>query len=652
MEEAQHGGIAPGANLTLGAGIAAGAASREKADAFLDEQIALARKQSALADLQIEDLKREDRLRHWSLRVRHVSDVMKLGFELAVAFIVIAVAIGLGLEIWAAARADGLVIDAFNVPPALADKGLTGQVVASKLLDRLTVMQNQTQSSRAPSSFANDWTNDIKVEIPDTGVSLGEVVRYLHGALGHEMHLSGEMYQTPKGAALTVRVDNEPGQTFEASSGDINALIARAAEAVYARAQPYRYSVYLYARGDYARSYAVDEALAQGGPANERSWAYVGLTNFDLDKGLYDKARRDTVLAYEANPILPLPLLLRANVEVTAGHEEAALTTAREAAESFKGRGANQYTAKWRAYGALGAEIAQKEETGDLLDIARVMARGSWFQPVYFITEGALDFALAHDTRSASATLSTLTSRQVAGAGIDTGAANVLLVHAQIDLEHQDWPKVIAEALQSEAMARRVAAQTHGSQSDRAIREVGAGPLLALAYAHMGEQTKADAVLKTLPLDCDPCARAHGRVEAIRRHWDAATKWFALVAARSPDIPFADSDWGAMLLAKGDLGGAIAKFESANRKGPHFADPLEMWGEALIRTNRSDLAVAKFAEAAQYAPNWGRLHLKWGEALLWTGDKGGARRQFATAATLDLCAADIAALRQVEARAR
>src|ERR1700742_2558609 len=93
------------------------AATREKADTFID-------KQNELADLQIEDLKRENAIRHWSLRVRHISDVLKLGFELALAFIVICVAVGLGVEIWSAMHADGLVIEAFNVPPAMADKGL------------------------------------------------------------------------------------------------------------------------------------------------------------------------------------------------------------------------------------------------------------------------------------------------------------------------------------------------------------------------------------------------------------------------------------------------------------------------------------------------------------------------------------------------
>jgi tetratricopeptide (TPR) repeat protein len=99
-----------------------------------------------------------------------------------------------------------------------------------------------------------------------------------------------------------------------------------------------------------------------------------------------------------------------------------------------------------------------------------------------------------------------------------------------------------------------------------------------------------------------------------------------------------------MLLTKGDLDGAIAKFTLANEKGSHFADPLEMWGEALIAKNRSDLALAKFAEANKYAPNWGRLHLKWGEALLWTGNRADAKNQFAIATRLDLSAGDKAVL--------
>ena len=142
---------------------------------------------------------------------------------------------------------------------------------------------------------------------------------------------------------------------------------------------------------------------------------------------------------------------------------------------------------------------------------------------------------------------------------------------------------------------------------------------LAYAHAMWGDTAAADAMIGRSPPDCNLCLRMRGRIRAVEKKWDAAAYWFARARAQAPSIPFAETDWGAMLMRKGDLDGAIAKFELANQKGPHFADPLEMWGEALIAKNRSDLALAKFEEANKYAPNWGRLHLKWGEALWWSG---------------------------------
>jgi tetratricopeptide (TPR) repeat protein len=106
--------------------------------------------------------------------------------------------------------------------------------------------------------------------------------------------------------------------------------------------------------------------------------------------------------------------------------------------------------------------------------------------------------------------------------------------------------------------------------------------------------------------------------------------------AAAPSLPAAYEDWGRMKLAKGDATGAATQFELANRKGSHFADPLEGSGEALMARNQSHLALEKFAEADKYAPDWGRLHLKWGEALLWSGKRDDAQKQFALAATLFL----------------
>jgi tetratricopeptide (TPR) repeat protein len=169
-----------------------------------------------------------------------------------------------------------------------------------------------------------------------------------------------------------------------------------------------------------------------------------------------------------------------------------------------------------------------------------------------------------------------------------------------------------------------------------ALLPVATRPWLAYADARLGNFSDANAIIAKTPGDCYLCERMRGNIDAARKKWDAAAWWFDDAVRQAPSIPFAYADWGAMLLAKGDYDGAIAKFRLANLKGPHFADPLEMWGETLIAKNRSDLALAKFEEANKYAPNWGRLHLKWGEALLWSGDRIGAQKQFAIASGLDL----------------
>ena len=65
---------------------------------------------------------------------------------------------------------------------------------------------------------------------------------------------------------------------------------------------------------------------------------------------------------------------------------------------------------------------------------------------------------------------------------------------------------------------------------------------------------------------------------------------------------------GACALAKhGDLTGAAAKFQLANQKGPHWADPLKAWGDVLMKQDNAKDALAKYDEALKYAPNWKQL---------------------------------------------
>jgi Flp pilus assembly protein TadD len=102
----------------------------------------------------------------------------------------------------------------------------------------------------------------------------------------------------------------------------------------------------------------------------------------------------------------------------------------------------------------------------------------------------------------------------------------------------------------------------------------------------------------------------------------------------------AASQAGRARLERGDNDGAIALFDIAHSKGPHFADALEMWGEALMAKADFSGAVEKFIEADRFAPNWGRNHLRWGLALARLGRQDDAKRQFSAASGLDLSASD------------
>src|SRR5262249_8767980 len=136
-----------------------------------------------------------------------------------------------------------------SVPPDLAARGLTGQVVAARMLDNLSAMQAQNNSSRAPGSFANNWGDDLKVEIPETGVSVGELNRYLHRTLGRKTIITGEVVHD--GAALTVpaRAGAEAGKPISGPETDFTSLLQQSSEMVFARTQPYRAGVRLLGLG-------------------------------------------------------------------------------------------------------------------------------------------------------------------------------------------------------------------------------------------------------------------------------------------------------------------------------------------------------------------------------------------------------------------
>jgi hypothetical protein len=130
-----------------------------------------------------------------------------------------------------AARSRSLVIDAFDAPPALAERGISGKVAANGLLDAISVIQDASKSASAKRKVASAWTGAINVEVPQTGLSISEIERLLRARLGHDTHISGDLVQQSDGGLkLTVRGDGIRPKAFTGQADGLDALTTPAAE--------------------------------------------------------------------------------------------------------------------------------------------------------------------------------------------------------------------------------------------------------------------------------------------------------------------------------------------------------------------------------------------------------------------------------------
>lgn len=618
--------------------MALGGASRTKADAFLEEQTSFIRTQK-------EHLHEQRLLLLSHLRWRRYSDRMRGGWQSLLAVLLAALAVIAAIVLWNAVDDHGLVIDAFSVPPDLAQKGVSGEVAASQLLDDLNVM-GQSPTSRPTNTYRNSWENDVRIEIPDTGVSIGEFQRALHALLGHETHISGSIYHTPDGVAVTARMGDHPAATFTGPERELPQLIRKAAEHIFAADQPYRYAEYLVNVGQFAKSESVLRDLIAAAPESERSWAWSLLGIAILDgTGDLSAARARLLRSLSLDPSLQQGLGLLQTVEIFAGHDERALRAYKIQCDSIAAGRTGGVTSDAARVWKLMTPALMDEAQGDYRSAVPLFHRAAGEVDMYSsrltaVAAEAADAALGHDPAGARAAL--LQADLDNDAGFLSSVLNFGVYESPyyaMAAARGDWRTARDAAATTDAYLAHPPVGFEKVLAPHA-RRTWVWPWLALAEAQLGDLAAAHALIDRTPPDCYLCLRLRGRIDAAGKNWSGAAYWFARAVQAGPSIPFAFADWGAMLLAKGDRDGAIAKFSVAHARGPHFADPLELWGEALIAKNRSDLALAKFAEAAQYAPNWGRLHLKWGEALHWTDRKGDARAEFAKAEQLGLTAAE------------
>jgi tetratricopeptide (TPR) repeat protein len=621
---------------------------KPKVAAFFEAQTELARDQRHHMAVQFKLECKAKLLDNWSKRLKLVLQ----GMTAAVGAAALA---AVGWMAWQAHEARGLVISPFNTPPGFAERGESGEVLAAQLQDKLLQMQRDTAALDQGAEVKADDDREFKVEIPETGISLGELQRLLRGWLSHETNVTGSVTQPVGGSApgalvLSVRVGDEPLATPAQADGDLGALLQTASERVYERINPLRYAAWLTQHGRAEEGFAVMRRVAQTGTDAEKSRANVflsqNLMSLTEERGLlhlaagYDPNNStawNNLGTRESNRQLAVLELRKAVATMGATFDKTAPRIPEfnlaEATGDFD-RLSTLLCANYRVRPCDDRVVADRALTtagdgasSDPLAIVRRSAQAGYL-------------ALFHDTSDARRMIdaprpdaSQQSARVQAEITIRWMRADIMTRFAE-----SDWPGVLAVADTEQMRRSRQAGDfTLTERPPELVRIVE-------AFARLGRFSEAEGELARWSSDEPDAAMARAVIADLKGDRAGADRWFAAAERAGPDLPFADTRWAQALLTRGDADGAVAKAKTASKISPHYSDALEVWGEALLAKGDYGGAAPKFADAAKFAPYWGRLHLKWAEALSKAGKADAARAQKQAAAAEDLTPAEHAEL--------
>jgi tetratricopeptide (TPR) repeat protein len=559
--------------------------------AFLQEQTRLLKVQKE--HLEDEHALRLTHLRHQSrlLHGQRWAQNLRIAFQCFAAVVAGVIGGGLLLMLHDAFTSRSVVVHPFDTPPALVARGVTGKVVAAGVLDELVRLQTATRADAAKRQLSNAWSNEIKLDIPETGFTLGELSRLLKARFGHDLHIEGELVQPQNGGfALTVRGDGVAPKTLTAPAAGFDKMISEAAEHVYSQSEPVLWAYYLVDAGRNEEAIAFSrDAFARAGKEDRpyllNTWANALTAN----------GRTREALALYRNALKLKPDYWNAHYNVMEdliimGDEEGAWRAGKQMETIAGGRPGNAPEIDYEQFDHLVKNIT------------------AWHDSI--IADAESHGGVGSDTLAAGVQIADTETQLHNPAAADLAlqtipAENTDSVVAAV--AHFVRGRLAAEAGDvSHAVAEMEAFGAAYSNPNVSSNSAGYNCWVAPAEEAAGHPDKADAVLKTAGTYVD-CYRFRGDILDGRGDWTGAQKAYADAVALAPDLPAAHYSWGLALVRHGDLAGAAGKLEDANQRGPHWADPLKAWGDVLVKQGHVKEALAKYDEALKYAPNWAAL---------------------------------------------
>jgi len=531
----------------------------------------------------------------------------RMGFvlRLMTALVGLAFVAGLGLMVWTAAHSRAVVVDPFDSPYGLTRRGHTGQVIARSVSDVVQTIGTDARNSAENRAVALNWTRDVAVVVPSTGVSLGEIDKLLRGWFGKETHIGGAVTVSVDGeVSLTIRADGVRGRTFTGPEAEMPRLITEASEYIYGQFEPQLFAWYLLQTNRYDEAEIFIPAAYVRRPESRANLAYYwGILLATV--GRPDEAVEKLRLSLQQDPEDAVVWdMLVATLFDTEG-EEAAFRAGREMIARVDAEGRPMESANyplliqdWTSLvTSAQADLVKTGGEGALGGQEVSLADGEGRRHDYAAARGHLAAALPDDP------LTVATRHLIDGyQALDKGDA----VAARLAL------------LRLGALWR--------ADPDVAFAFYEAPCFLGLAEGLSGRYREAEAAFSQGDRYV-ACAAFRADVLEARGMTIEADRQYGVAIRLAPSLPFAYHQRGLALLARGDTARAIGRFRDAHTRGRRWADPLKGWGDALAAQGRWSEAAAKYAQAEPFAPNWRALHLAHATALDRLGRREAAEAQ-------------------------
>lgn len=233
----------------------------------------------------------------WQRWVERIESLKTLAFSLT-----ILAAIGVAVPMIAKmVTTKGVIISDISVPSSLEDRGMSGTVIAQRILDHLHEISAGSKKQQSAITGSEDQSQLPDIQLPLGGLDLNSLLSQVRGFLGYkDTKITGEITTdqqgdsdkgTPSTYLLRLRMAGH-GMIYHSpkASDNVDSLIDDAAVEIMHRFDPINLGFFLYKKKDYVNAFRMTEtAIANGAPGDD-GWAFNMRGMIQRDQRHYPEA--------------------------------------------------------------------------------------------------------------------------------------------------------------------------------------------------------------------------------------------------------------------------------------------------------------------------------------------------------------------------